>query len=474
MNMNMNKNVQDSSSDDADDEHELLDSATKKNLATEMLSKLTFCVFDLETTGGNHLDDNIIEIGLVKVENLKITTKKKFLIKSDKKIPDFIQKLTSIHPQDLKNAPRIEEVIDEILEFMKDTILVAHNTAFDIPFFNSVLTRLSRPELTNKSICTNMMTKYLIPNLMNSNLGYMSKILGIKHKKAHRALDDAMATAELLLNYLNVFIDKNINKVNHLYYPRNRYELDRIHLKSKSTTVVQVEERLTAIKAPFLVTVKGKDGVILFALPSNNSDNDKKFTVKKIKALEWEIITVRIFGPFIECLIHFNNFFTKLDNKIRGDIIKYLWKEHLPELRPKAKTDTTEEDYISNNSSNEIGDFLIVNHLVPEQYLVYPIESLHKDAGLIFRYPGHQKKLLQFISSRSSKLQNNKLKRVKFHFQIRDFINNYLQNCKQTGEQLFIFNKSLPLKNTTEFLNKFDEYLIANPNPYNFPKEYVR
>src|SRR3989339_59752 len=459
--------------DRSDEEHEMLDRVAKKNLAQEMLSQLKFCVFDLETTGGSHQDDNIIEIGLVRVENLKITEKKKFLIRPDKKIPDFIQKLTSIHPQDLKNAPKIEEVIDEILDFMEDSILVAHNTAFDIPFFNSVLTRLSRPPMTNKSICTNMMTKYLIPNLMNSNLSYMSKILGIKHKKAHRALDDAMATAELLLSYLNIFIDKNINKVNHLYYPRNRYELDRIHLKSKTATIKQLEERLEALKSPFLVTVKGHDGVILFALPSNNSEEDKRFIIKKIKTLDWEITTIRIFGPFIECLIHFNSFFMKLDVKMRNDIIKFLWKTHLPDLRPKNRSEEEMDALSSSNFKNQIGDFLIVNHLVPEQYLVYPIESLHKDAGLIFRYPGHQKKLLQFISSRSSRPQSNKLKKVKFHFQIKDFIDTYLLNCKEKGGQFFIFDKALPLKNTTEFLRKFDEYLSAHPNQYNFPKEYV-
>ena len=165
----------------------------------ELLDNLSFCVFDLETTGGNHDLDQIIEIGMVKIEKRKVTQEKHLLINPGMEIPIFIQKLTSIGPSDMKDAKKIEEVIDDILAFMGDSILVAHNVSFDVPFFNSVLRRLGKPTIENKSLCTVLMTKYLIPDLLNSNLNYMSKIFGIEHTKAHRALDDTKATAELLL-----------------------------------------------------------------------------------------------------------------------------------------------------------------------------------------------------------------------------------------------------------------------------------
>ena len=115
----------------------------------ELINNLSFCVFDLETTGGNHHSDKIIEIGLVKVENFKIVDEIAFLVKPEVHIPEFIQKLTSIKDSDVDGAPVIEDVIDEILDFMGDSILVAHNTSFDIPFFNSVLKRLGKEELKN-------------------------------------------------------------------------------------------------------------------------------------------------------------------------------------------------------------------------------------------------------------------------------------------------------------------------------------
>ena len=231
---------------------------TAHSASYQLINSLTFCVFDLETTGGNHVHDKIIEIGLVRISELKIVAKKSFLIKPEVHIPEFIQKLTNIKDADVTNAPLIEDVIDEIMDFMGDSILVAHNTSFDVPFFNSVLKRLGKEELKNKSICTNLMTKYMIPNLLSSNLNYMSKIFELEHQKAHRALDDAMASAHLLLKYLDIFIQKNINKVNSLYYPKNKFELDRINFK-KDASIELIFEKIDSLKVPFTLTIKGPE-----------------------------------------------------------------------------------------------------------------------------------------------------------------------------------------------------------------------
>ena len=193
----------------------------------ELLRSLKFCVIDLETTGGNPDTEKIIEIGMVKIEDRKISEERSFLVNPQKDIPDFVQKLTGIRKADVEHSPTIEEVIDEIVQFIGDTILVAHNTSFDIPFLNGVLKKLQRPTLDNKVICTNIMTKYMIPDIMSSNLNYMSSIFDIPHSQAHRAIEDARATGLLLLKYMDIFESKNIRKVNQLYYPRNKFELDR-------------------------------------------------------------------------------------------------------------------------------------------------------------------------------------------------------------------------------------------------------
>ena len=99
------------------------------------------------------------------MENLAITEELHYLINPERPIPPFVQKLTAISPKDLTNAPKIPDVIDEILDFIGTSIVVAHNVSFDLPFFNSVLKRLERPLLSNRSLCTHLMSQYLIPNI---------------------------------------------------------------------------------------------------------------------------------------------------------------------------------------------------------------------------------------------------------------------------------------------------------------------
>lgn len=440
--------------------------------AKELLKNITFCVFDLETTGGNQKKDKIIEIGMVRVEKLKITEKKNFLIDPEIKIPEFIQKLTSISQGDVKGKPIIDDKIEEILEFMGDSVLVAHNTSFDIPFFNSVLRRLDRPEMTNKNICTNLMTKYLIPNLMNSNLNYMSRIFGIEHTKAHRAMDDAEATATLLLNYLSIFINKNITKINHLYYPRNRFELDRANFKKAphytgKRIVTDIESKLDDLNIPYLISLKGENGVILFALACQNDDGTKpeerQLIKDKLNGVDWKTATIRLFGPFVECLINYNSIFCKLSSEERASTMEFLWRLHFPKDDPR----TIRID------EKELGDFMIFNHLVPDQYVIYPQVALNQKSRLIFRYPGHKKKLLQFLKSRIHKMNEGKFKRGTFCQELKQFLDHYLLQSRFRHTGIFQFNKGLPHGGQEQFVKELEGFLSKTPNGYNYPKEYI-
>ena len=366
----------------------------------ELVSKLKFCVFDLETTGGNQKHDKIIEVGLVQIENLKITKKLNFLINPEMNIPEFIQKLTHISNKDVQDQPIIDDKVDEILEFMGDRILVAHNTSFDVPFFNSVLTRLNRPTLENKSLCTNLMTKYLLPNILNSNLTYMSKVFGIKLDKAHRALADAEAAAKLLLNYLNIFIYKNITKINHLYYPRNRYELDRIHYKKEHHTSEEILEFLDKNTYNALITLKGNNGVILFSFPIKDGKTNK-FITDKILKTTWKTVTIKVFGHLLESVINFNQFFNKFSQDEKTDILN-----NFNDLSFDKKTH--QKEYFNENS--ELIDFVIIPHLIPEQFIICCNNITNNKNHLIFRFPAHKKRLVQFISNRSVKGQKIKQK----------------------------------------------------------------
>lgn len=423
----------------------------------ELLNSLSFCVFDLETTGGNHISDKIIEIGLVKVEHLEIVAQKSFLIKPEVQIPEFIQKLTSIKESDVNDAPLIEDVIDEILEFMGESILVAHNTSFDVPFFNSVLRRLGRPELANKAICTNLMTKYMIPNLLSSNLNYMSKIFNLKHQKAHRALDDAKASAELLLKYLSIFTHKNIQKVNSLYYPKNKFELDRINHK-KSVPYETIAGQINDLTTPFLLTLKGKEGVVLFSFPSHANADEKKYLLNKIRSIDYEILTLKLTGPYFQGLIEMSSYFSKISDELQEEILKMLCQ-----FNEMSRKD------LSSIAQETPADFVILNHLIPEQYVIYPLGSLHQKLELVFRYPTHQNKLVQYINSKSARLNQNKLKKDHLPPVISSFLYNYL---KKNNEVLSVHKSQQKIVNA-DIKEALEKFIEQNPNTYQFPQIYL-
>ncbi len=441
----------------------------EQNSSHKMLADMSFCVFDLETTGGNQKKDKIIEIGLVQIDNLTVGAKKSFLINPERKIPDFIQKLTSITQEEVEDAPIIDDVIDEVLEFLGDRVLIAHNSSFDIPFLNSVLKRLGRKELENKGLCTNLMTKYLIPTLMNSNLNYMSRVFNISHQKAHRALDDAIATAQLFLIYLNIFMAKGIKKINHLYYPKNRYELDLCNFKKQSTDLEKIKEKMESVFAPFVITVKGENGIILFSFPCTNKANEIEFICERIKDLDWKTISLKLSGPILESLIRFNHSFNKMTEDDQQKSLKLL--------RQNLIGDGTKEElhqlYKEQIQKVKQADFVLMNHLVPEQYTIYPLGSLGIRQGLIFRYPGHDKKLIQYINSKINRKKSGKLKEIHVSSDLNDLVNLYMAKCLKEEKELMIFKDSFALKNKEFFFIELDKFLKANPNKYNYPNSFI-
>jgi DNA polymerase-3 subunit epsilon len=439
---------------------------TTNNLSNDLLStpsyelihSLSFCVFDLETTGGNHQHDKIIEIGLVRIEELSIVAQKSFLIRPEIHIPEFIQKLTSIKESDVATAPLIEEVIDEILEFMGDSILVAHNTSFDIPFFNSVLRRMDRPELLNKSICTNLMTKYMIPNLLSSNLNYMSKIFNLEHQKAHRALDDTKASAELLLKYLTIFIHKKISKVNSLYYPKNKFELDRINFK-KDIPLESIFEKINSLTSPFLVTLKGVEGVVLFSMPAHGRKEEKTYIIEKIKQIPFELLTLKLTGPYFQGLIEMSSYFSKISDNLEIETLKKL-----------CEFNGIDYKSIDHHQPEEMpSDFIIVNHLIPEQHVIYPLRGLHQKLELVFRYPTHQNKLIQYINSKSARMAQGKIKRD----HLNPLINNFLIQYLKTNNDFLMINRQNAKITNADVQEVIKQFIIKATNNYDFPHIYL-
>lgn len=163
------------------------------------LSEVTFCVVDLETTGGSPAASAITEIGAVKVKCGEVVGTFETLVNPGCGIPVFIQLLTGIGESLVADAPPIEAVLPSFLEFARDTVLVAHNARFDIGFLNASLKRADRPPLDHRVIDTaGLARKVLAGEVPNNRLETLARHLRCAHRPCHRAYADVLATVDVL------------------------------------------------------------------------------------------------------------------------------------------------------------------------------------------------------------------------------------------------------------------------------------
>ena len=175
--------------------------ATQKSFddAGTPLADVTFCVLDLETTGGSAADDRITEIGAVKYRGGECLGTFQTLVNPERALPPYITVLTGITESMLAPAPRVESVLPSLLHFIGDSVLVAHNARFDIGFVNAALIRADRDPLTNRVLDTVPLARRLVRDeVPDCKLGTLASRLRLPHQPNHRALDDALATADLL------------------------------------------------------------------------------------------------------------------------------------------------------------------------------------------------------------------------------------------------------------------------------------
>ena len=113
------------------------------------LIDVTFCIVDLETTGGNRNEDSITEIGAVKVRGGECLGTFQTLVNPGRAIPPSISLLTGLTDALVVAAPYVDEVLPTFLEFIGRTVIVGHNIGFDIGFLDAALRRSGRPLSTS-------------------------------------------------------------------------------------------------------------------------------------------------------------------------------------------------------------------------------------------------------------------------------------------------------------------------------------
>jgi DNA polymerase III epsilon subunit family exonuclease len=162
-----------------------------------------FAVVDVETNGCRPDADRVIEVAVVRVERRRIVERWRTFLRPDAPVPRWITRLTGITTDDVASAPAFDEAAGELLRRIGRAVFVAHNAAFDAGFLRAEFARTGRAWRPTV-LCTLRLARRLIPDLGGWSLDALSSHFGVPIEHRHRALDDAAATAEILVRMLTM------------------------------------------------------------------------------------------------------------------------------------------------------------------------------------------------------------------------------------------------------------------------------
>ncbi len=163
-----------------------------------MLNK--FVVIDLETTGNNpKKGDRIIQFAAVVVEDGVITDRFSSLINPNRSIPVFIEELTGLNDEMVKDAPEFSEIASKVNTMLDGAYFVAHNVLFDLSFLQEELIQAGYEGFYGFVLDTVEMARFLFPTADGYKLTDLAERENLAHDRPHQADSDAEVTAELLL-----------------------------------------------------------------------------------------------------------------------------------------------------------------------------------------------------------------------------------------------------------------------------------
>lgn len=175
------------------------------------LEKEKYCIIDIETTGLEPRDSEIIEIAIIKVENGEVADIFNTLLSSSKPLLPQIKSLTGITDDILLGAPAFKNVAQKLLKFIDGSIIIAHNTDFDINFLNFHLKTNNFNAIENRIFCTLKISRFLLPQLKSFKLESLADYFGINHELKHRALGDVEVTYQVWFKLIKLLNEKGIH-----------------------------------------------------------------------------------------------------------------------------------------------------------------------------------------------------------------------------------------------------------------------
>lgn len=211
----------------------------------------TYTIIDLETTGLSPYYDDIIEFAAIKVKNNKIVETYQQLINPGYEIDEYITDLTGITNEMLSTAPSINVLIDKILDFISDDIVIGHNVNFDINFLYDRVNSIKKTAFSNNFIDTMRFARKLCNELEHHRLVDLTQHFNIDVTEYHRALSDCKSTY-LIYNELRELALKQFDTLNDF---SNSFRYNYSH-KNIVATVTEFDETHPLYKKRCMITGK--------------------------------------------------------------------------------------------------------------------------------------------------------------------------------------------------------------------------
>lgn len=314
-------------------EREKIERALKGKSTIDLLSD--YIVFDIETTGLDSSYDEVIEIGAIKIKNNKIVSKFNSLVKPKNAIDEYITELTGITNEMVKDAPTIEEVLPDFMDYIDNDILIGHNVNFDINFIYDNLYRNKLDVLTNNFIDTMRISRKLLPNLSHHRLIDLARYFEIDTTNNHRTLKDCEITMNVYENLKEIALRKydNVDEFKNVFKKHKKeglrakdivstnteFDVDNLFYDKYVAITGTLEKMLRKEAMQIIVDLGGhcEDGVTKktnFLILGNNDYNPILRGKKSSKLIKAE--TLKLEGKDIE-IISENVFYDIIDDYVK-------------------------------------------------------------------------------------------------------------------------------------------------------------
>ncbi|WP_261178422.1 exonuclease domain-containing protein [Anaerobacillus sp. CMMVII] len=192
----------------------------KQDVLAIPFSNLKLVVFDIETTGFYpHNGDQILSIGAVKIQEGEVLEEETFysLIYNEQGPPEKIADLTGLLKEELLKAPPITKVLEDFFAFVQSDPLIAHHANHERSFMQHVTWAILKTRFEHRVIDTSFLTRIVEPHSPNITLDDWCVSYGIRIKKRHHALHDAIATAKLWVECVRLVEEKGYQSLQDVY-----------------------------------------------------------------------------------------------------------------------------------------------------------------------------------------------------------------------------------------------------------------